>query len=239
MSMANVQVVGTERNRLLQMLPATEYERLLSQTETVCLPVKTVLYEAGEPITHVYFPQSGVISLVNVMSDGGVVEVGTVGNEGMAGLPVFLGAASSPTKAFSQVEGSAKRIEAPAFRHAIDEREELRTVLQRYTQALMSQMAQSVACNRLHTVEERLARWLLMTHDRAGTDQLALTQEFLSDMLGVRRAGVTVAAGALQKAGLISYRRGKITVLDRLGLEEASCECYRIVKSHFDRLLAV
>ncbi|MEJ7812389.1 MAG: Crp/Fnr family transcriptional regulator [Gemmatimonadaceae bacterium] len=226
-----------EGNRLLRALPTEEYERLAPSMETVPLPFKFTLYEAGAPIVHVYFPQAGMISMISEMKDGAAVEVGTVGNEGMAGLPIFLGAETMPTRAFTQIPGEATRISAAIFALAADEMPSLQRVMRRYTQALLNQIAQSAACNRMHTIEERCARWLLMSHDRTGSDYIALTQEFLAEMLGVRRAGVTVAAGKLQKAGLIAYRRGTVSVLDREGLQAASCECYRIVREEYDRLI--
>jgi CRP-like cAMP-binding protein len=165
------------------------------------------------------------------------VEVGTVGNEGMLGLPVFLGADSSPGAAFCQVPGRALRMPAEALRAAASVEGPLRDLLQRYAQALMDQIAQSAACNRAHSTEERLCRWLLMTHDRVGADRFPLTQEFLGQMLGVRRAGVSATASILQRAGFIRYSRGTITITDRAGLESASCGCYRVVRDEFDRLL--
>jgi CRP-like cAMP-binding protein len=226
-----------ERNRLLKALPSEEYGWLRPHFESVELKVRDVLAEAEEPFQHVYFIESGVVSVVNRIA-GGTVEVGTIGNEGMAGLSVFLDAGAVTSRTFVQVPGHAKRIKAEIFSTQADERRQLRRVLHRYTQAFLTQVAQTASCNRMHEVQERCARWLLMTHDRVdGSDTFPLTHEFLSFMLGVRRAGVTVAAGALQRAGLITYTRGKITVVNRAGLEEASCECYGIVRSHFQRLL--
>jgi CRP-like cAMP-binding protein len=171
------------------------------------------------------------------MSDGLAVEAGTVGNEGMVGLPLYLGAETSPHRAFSQVPGEALRMRAGDFTAELARQGPLHAVLKRYNQALINQMAYSVACNRLHSVEERMCRWLLMTQDRVGAEQFPLTQEFLAQMLGVRRPSVTVVAGILQKAGLIVYSRGLITIRDRAGLEAASCECYRVVRDELDRLL--
>lgn len=224
-------------NRLLAMLPADQRDRLLRAGEEVKMEVRDVLYEPNEPIAFVHFPIDGVASLLTVMDDGGIVEVATVGNEGMVGLPVFLGAGSIPGRAVAQVPGAAIRIPSTAFQEELGRNGTLRDSLQRYTQALFTLISQSAACNRLHPIDERCARWLLMTHDRVGGDQFQLTQEFLSQMVGVRRASVTVAAGALQKAGLIEYRRGIIRVEDRKGLEAASCECYGVIKREFDRLL--
>lgn len=225
------------KNRLLTALPLEEYERLLPNLETVSLPLKYVLYEPNEPIEHVYFPIHGVVSLVTIMEDGVAVEIATVGNEGMIGLPVFLGSEIIPMKAFSQIPGKGMRIKADVFKDLVNQGSPLHDLLQRYTQALFNQTAQSAACNRLHSIEERCCRWLLMIHDRVDSDEYLLTQEFLSQMLGVRRASVNMVASILQKARLIRYSRGRITILDRLGLEAASCECYARIKQEFDRLL--
>jgi CRP-like cAMP-binding protein len=225
------------KNRLLAALPLEEYELLLPNLETVSLPLKYVLYEPNKPIEHVYFPIHGVVSLVTIMEDGVAVEIATVGNEGMIGLPVFLGSEIIPMKAFSQIPGKGIRIKADVFKDLLNQGSSLHGLLQRYTQALFNQTAQSAACNRLHSIEERCCRWLLMIHDRVDSDEYLLTQEFLSQMLGVRRASVNVVASILQKARLIRYSRGRITILDRLGLETASCECYARIKQEFDRLL--
>ena len=226
------------QNRLLAALPKSEYSRLLPHLETVSLEFKQVFYEPNQPIEYVYFPNNGVVSLVNIMEDGATVEVATVGNEGMIGLPVFLGANTIPSKAFSQVPGDAMRIRADVFKDLVNQGSPLHNLLQLYTQALFNLVAQSAACNRLHSIEERFCRWMLMTTDRVGKDQFPLTQEFLAQMLGVRRASVSVVAAIIQKAGLIQYSRGKMTILDREGLESSSCECYRLVKQEFDRLLS-
>lgn len=224
-------------NRLLAALPDAVLDRLRPRLEETALGLKQVLYEADRPIEHVYFPRTGVVSLVIAMADGLMVEVGTVGNEGMVGTPVFLGAEKSPTKAFAQVPGEALRMRAEDFREEIGSGGPLPDLIRRYTQAMVNQISQSVACNHLHSVQERMCRWLLMTHDRVGADEFSLTQEFLAEMLGVRRPSVTVVAGILQQAGLIRYHRGRVTVLDRAGLEAASCECYRVVRREYDRLL--
>jgi CRP-like cAMP-binding protein len=185
----------------------------------------------------VYFPHRGVISMLTVMPDGSAVESATVGPEGMAGIPVFLGAEQMASNAFVQVPGEAARIEAGAFRRVIADSPALHRLLLRYTLALMNQMMQSAACNRTHAVEERCARWLLMTQDRVHGDTFPLTQEFLAQMLGVRRPTVSIAAGMLAKAGLISYVRGEMMILDRQALETASCECYRIIADEFEMLI--
>lgn len=225
------------KNALLSALPADEKARIESRLLPVHLGLKDVVYEPNVPIPFVYFPLSGVVSLVVVMDDGLVVECATVGNEGLAGVPVFLGAERSPHQAFSQVPGESLRMSADDFRRETQPGSALHDVLQRYNQGLMNQMAYSVACNRLHSVEERMCRWLLMTRDRVGANDFSLTQEFLAQMLGVRRASVTVVAGVLQKAGFIAYSRGRITILDGRRLEAAACECYEIVQKEFERLL--
>lgn len=227
----------SERNRLLRILTPEDYASLLPHLRRVPLNLRDVLAEADEAFRHVYFIESGVASIVNDI-DGGTVEVGTVGNEGMAGLTVFLDADVSASRTFVQVAGEAKRIPAAVFAKATKERPTLRRIMNRYTQAFLVQVSQTAACNRVHKLEERCARWLLMTHDRVdGSDSFSITHQFLAFMLGVRRSGVTIAAGELQEAGLIRYTRGTVTVTDRTGLEEASCSCYGIVKEHFDRLL--
>lgn len=228
---------NASENRLLAALPKEEYERLVANMEAVFLELKHSVYEPNEPIEYVYFVKNGVVSLLNVMEDGKEVEVATVGNEGMVGLPVFLGAEKIPGRAFSQVPGDALRMKADVFKDKVTPGTRLHDLLQRYTQALFNQIAQGTACNTLHSVEERMCRWLLMTQDRVGKDEFPLTQEFLGQMLGVRRPTVSIAASILQKAGLIRYSRGGITILDREGLEDSSCECYAIIKAEFDRLV--
>ena len=223
-------------NRLLASLPQAAYAQLLPQLEPVTLVLRQVLAEPGEPIGHVHFPTTAVVSLLTVLERGTAVETATVGNEGMVGLPLFLGTDRAPGKAVCQVAGTSLRLPAAAFRTAAADGP-LHARLHRYTQALFTQVAQVVACNPVHLIEARCARWLLMTHDRVGTDRFPLTQEFLAQMLGVRRSTVTVAASRLQQAGLIRYRRGILTVVDRARLEAAACECYRVVADEFHRLL--
>jgi CRP-like cAMP-binding protein len=224
-------------NRILDSLPPAHIKRLRPHLEAISVGVKHVVYEPDGPITHVYFPAGCVISLVTYLEDGAPVEMATIGREGMVGLSIFLGADTMPSRAFGQVPGDALRITAAAFTKEIKRNGRLVRVLNRYTLALFNQVAQTTACNRMHLVEQRCARWLLQTHDRVGTDEFLLTQEFLAQMLGVRRSGVSVAAGLLQKARLIRYVRGRITILDRPGLESAACECYRVIQREFDRLL--
>ena len=229
-------------NRLLAALAVrapADAAWLASQRESVMLDLGHQIAAAGEPFEHVYFPETAVISVISRMADGAAVEVGTVGNEGMAGVAVFLDAEASANETVAQIPGTASRVPAATFVAGADSRPALRRLLNRYTQAYLTQVAQTAACNRLHRIEARCARWLLMTHDRVGgAERFPLTQEYLAIMLGVRRAGVTVAAGALRDAGLIRYSRGAVRVLDRAGLEAAACECYGIVRRHFDRLLA-
>jgi CRP-like cAMP-binding protein len=231
-----------ERNRLLRALSAEAYERLTSNMDAISLKMGQVLYEPNAPIEHAYFIQRGVASLVAPVNHGErgwerVVEVGTIGNEGIVGIPLVLGTDREPVRAFVQVPDGAWRITASDLIRAFDEIPRLRTLVLRYAQTFMSQVGQGSACNRAHTVGERCARWLLMTHDRVGEDEFTLTHEFLAAMLGVRRAGVTVAAGMLQKAGLIRYARGNITVVDRHGLEAASCGCYLTIRNSYEQLL--
>jgi CRP-like cAMP-binding protein len=229
-------VDAPSRNRILAALPPAEFSRVEIDLEPFALPINSVLYEANGPITHVYFPTSGCVSMVNVMIDG-AVEVGTIGYEGFAGLPLLLGDDRMPSRAFVQLSGTSYRMHATAFREAVEINPAFGRVLHRHSLALFNQAAQSVACNRLHTLEARCARWLLMTHDRMRMESFNLTHEFLSYMLGVHRPAVTLAAGVLQRAGLIRYTRGKVTVLNRQGLEDVSCECYEIIRKSYERLI--
>ena len=234
MSIVKIPRISIE-NRLLAALPSQAYLSLVPNLEPVCLDFKEVLYESRELIQHVYFPNNGVVSLLAIMADRTPAEVGLVGNEGMVGLPVFLGVDTTPLKVIVQVPGDAMRMPVDVFKDLVNQDAPLHGLLQRYTHALMFQISQSAVCNCHHSVEQRCCRWLLMTRDRVRSSQFPLTQEFLSQMLGVRRPSVTVVASKLQRSGLISYRHGQITVLDCLGLESASCECYRLIKLEFDR----
>jgi CRP-like cAMP-binding protein len=224
-------------NWLLAALPEDEHTRLAPDLEGVELEIKQIMFDYDQPITHVYFPESCVGSILSVMSDGTAVETATVGREGLVGLPVFLGADRTPAQAFCQVPGEAIRMTATAFRRAAALGGPLAAMINRYTQALFTLVAQSSACNRLHPVQQRCARWLLMTQDRVNRKSFPLTQQFLSQMLGVRRATVTEAAGALQDGGCIDYSYGTVKVTNRRGLEEASCECYSIIRRELERLL--
>jgi CRP-like cAMP-binding protein len=226
------------RNRLLSVLDPDDFLLANGDLEVSHYRSGDVLYEPFEPTKFVYFPYNCVVSLINTVAGGNTVEVGTVGNEGMAGLAVFLDADATPNRTLVQVAGDMARLPVDEFRELADRSASFRRFLNRYTLAFLAQVSQTATCNRAHTIEERCARWLLMTHDRVGTDSFNLTHEFLAFMLGVRRAGVTVAAGILQRAGLITYKRGNIRILDRARLEEAGCDCYRIVSDEFDRLLS-
>ncbi len=226
------------KNQILAALSTPDYQRLIPHLEQVELDIKQVLYEAGEPITHVYFLHQAVASLVCNQEDGSTVEAGIVSDDGMVGLPVIWGGRTTTTTAFIQVAGNGVRMKAEPLIAEFKRGGELQNLLLRYTQALFTQVTQTAACNRLHTIEERLARWLLTVCDYVQSDQFALTQEFIAQMLGCRRSGVTVAAGTLSRAGMISYRRGNISILNRQDLEHTACECYFIIKNEYARLLS-
>jgi CRP-like cAMP-binding protein len=225
------------RNRILAALPGNELERIQPFLQPMEMELRQVMIDPNRPIDHVYFVEEGVVSILGVMEDGTAVETATIGQEGMVGLPVFLGTDRMAAQAFTQVSGRALRMPAQALREELARGGALPGLLGRYTQALITLVAQNSACNRVHTTEQRCARWLLLTADRAGRATFDLTHAFLSQMLGVRRATVTEIAGALQQRGLIDYSRGHITIRDRAGLEATSCECYRVILSEFDRLL--
>jgi CRP-like cAMP-binding protein len=227
---------GRENNFILAAIPDQEYGQMRDRLQPVDLRVKDMLYQADEPIDYVYFPTTAVLSMIAQVDGETPVEVATIGREGMAGLPVFLGVTTSPNTVFAQIPGVVLRMRADQLREVLTDDGTLHRQLHRYIQASMVQLAQSVACNRLHSTEERAARWLLTTADRVGADRFPLTQEFLAQMLGVRRPTVSLTAGLLQNAGLISYRRGVITIDDRAGLQEVACDCYGIVHGEFDRL---
>ena len=228
-----------ENNRLLALLAPELYKQLRSSLEPVTLSLRRVLQEPLVPMSHVYFPLNTVCSVLVSAGSTETIEVATVGREGMVGLPVFLGADTMPTTTLVQVSGEALRLPSDTFRRALKEMPPLQDLMQRYTQAMFMLVAQSVACNREHDTAQRCARWLLMTRDRVGSDQFPLTQEFLAQMLGVRRAGVNEVATRLQQEGLIEYHRGMITILDQVGLEGRSCACYCIVRDEFERSLGV
>lgn len=225
-------------NWLLAALPEEERERIDPFLFHTHFAVKQVVFEADQPIDQVYFPITGVLSLVTQpMRDGQIIEVATVGNEGMVGLPVFLGATTAPVRCFCQVAGDAWRMAVGDFREEITLQDRLRELLNLYVQALFNQIAQAGACNRAHSVVERGARWILMTHDRIGEDQFPLRSEFLGQMLGVQPPAISLAMDQLQNAGYLRYEDGVITILDRTRLERASCECYEIIRKELDRLL--
>lgn len=224
-------------NHLLAALPLEVYRRLCPAMAYLALTLGDVIYEPGERMDYIYFPTSAVVSLVYTMEKGATAEMGLVGNEGVVGIALFMGGDTTPNQAVAQVAGGALRMRAQAMLEEFRRGGPFQLALLRYTQALITQISQTAVCNRLHQVEQRLCRWLLLTRDRLPSDQILMTQEFIAHMLGVRREGVTVAAHRLQDAGLIRYRRGHITILDREGLEAAACECYRVVKDEFDRLL--
>lgn len=224
-------------NRLLSALPAEEYHRLLPQLEPVTLALGAVVYESGKRLHSVYFPTTSVVSLLYTMADGTTAEMGLTGNDGVVGIALFLGGDTTPNRAVIQVAGGALNMKAKVLQEEFARGGALQHVLLRYTQALITQISQTAVCNRLHRVDQRLCRWLLLCHDRVRSDELRMTQEFIANMLGGRRESVTVAAGRLQDAGLIQYARGHIKIIDRKGLEAAVCECYQIVKTEGERLL--
>jgi CRP-like cAMP-binding protein len=227
---------GQIQNRILRSLPRSEYEQLLPHVELIRLRISQVLHEPGDEMPYVYFPNYGVLSMLTVLESGEAVEIATVGNEGIADLSVFLGLKVATSRLINQVPGEVVRLGTPSFVELVAECPGLRAGLGYYMVAMFTLVSQSAACNRLHSLEERCARWILMTHDRVDADTFPLTQEFLSTMLGVRRPSVTVAAGMLQKAGFITYSRGNMTVLDRAALEASACECYQIIAEQFQHL---
>ena len=227
----------TIQNRILESLPPEEYERIVPHLEEIRMNFGDVLSQPDEKIEYVHFPERGIISVCAVMQDGSQVEVGLIGNEGMCGLPVLFGTVSVPLQSMVQIPDGAVRMTAEAFRREIEHCPHLRQSLMHYAQAFFIQAAQSAACNRLHPLEGRLIRWLLMCQDRTQSDILPITHEVMSIMLGVRRAGVSVAAHRLKDAGLIDYQRGLVRIRDRGGMEAATCECYGVVRKAFDRFL--
>ena len=223
-------------NRLLAALPDTEWQRWLPDLEWVQLPLGEVLYESGGALSHVYFPTTAIVSLLYVMENGASAEIAVVGYEGLVGISLFMGGESTPSRAVVQSAGEGFRMKAAAIKDVFNHPPVLHLLL-RYTQALITQMAQTAVCNRHHSLDQQLCRWLLLSLDRLKGSELVMTQELIANMLGVRREGVTDSALKLQKAGLIQYSRGRISVLDRPGLESRSCECYAVVKKEYDRLL--
>ncbi len=224
-------------NHLLAALSPDECARLYPLLELIPMPLGEVLYESGDVLRHVYFPLDSIVSLLYVMEDGASAEISVVGNEGLIGVALFMGGETTPSRAIVQSAGYAYRLAGQRLKDEFHRNGELQLLLLRYTQALLTQMAQTAVCNRHHSVDQQLCRWLLLSLDRLPSNQLAMTQELIANMLGVRREGVTEAAGKLQKLGVIQYARGRITVLDRPRLEELCCECYAVVKKETDRLL--
>ena len=225
------------QNHLLDALPGSDYERIASHLELIPMPLGDVLYESGSKLRYVYFPTTCIISLLYVMEDGASAEIAVVGNEGILGISLFMGGDTTPSRAIVQSAGHGFRLKAELLKTEFGRFGPTMHLLLRYTQALITQMAQTAVCNRHHSVDQQLCRWLLLSLDRLQSSELSMTQELIANMLGVRREGVTEAAGKLQEAGLIRYRRGTITVLDRPGVEARACECYQVVKTEFDRLL--
>ncbi len=234
---ANQKTLSPHANRLLGLLTNADYERLRPHLQAVPLEYRKSLYEADKSIEFVWFIETGVGSLVNTMANGDAAEVGTIGNEGIVGLPVLFGDRQASTSVYIQVPGVGLRMSATAFERELAQSVSMRKVMLQYAHAFFNQVAQSAACNQYHSLRQRCCRWLLMTHDRMTSDQFLLTQEFLAMMLGVQRSGVSAAAGALQRTGIIRYNRGNVTIVDRASLERQSCECYGIAKKEFDRLL--
>jgi CRP-like cAMP-binding protein len=234
MSQTSLELV---ENRLLAMLPREEMERLRPHLQHVSFALGEVIYESGGRQSYIYFPTTAIISLLYLMENGSSAEMGVAGNDGLVGIALFMGGDTVPNRAVVQSAGDALRMKTKVLQDEFARGGTFQRLLLRYTQALMTQMSQTAVCNRLHTVEQQLCRWLLLSRDRLKTDELVMTQELIANMLGVRREGVTVAAQRLQEDGLISYVRGRITILDRSGLEVAVCECYRVVKDEYHRLL--
>jgi CRP-like cAMP-binding protein len=226
-----------QQNHLLAALSPGERNRLYPHLRLVPLPLGEVLYESGDVLRHVYFPTDSIVSLLYVLADGASAELSVVGNEGLIGIALFMGGETTPSRAIVQSAGHAYRLIGQQLKDEFHRNGELQILLLRYTQALITQMAQTAVCNRHHSVDQQLCRWLLLSLDRLSSNQLTMTQELIAHMLGVRREGVTEAAGKLHKLGVIEYRRGKITVLDRSRLEQLCCECYAVVKKETDRLL--
>jgi CRP-like cAMP-binding protein len=225
------------QNHLLAALPEEDYARLLPHLELVPLPLGHVLHESGMQMRHIYFPTTSIVSLLYVMEDGASAEIAIVGNEGIVGVALFMGGESTTSRAVVQSAGHAYRMKGQLLKDEFYHAGPMQRLLLRYTQALLTQMAQTAVCNRHHSLDQQFCRWLLLSLDRLASSELVMTQELIANMLGVRREGVTEAAGNVQRAGLIKYSRGHITVIDRAGLEARACECYEVVRKEFDRLL--
>jgi len=236
---AHIDTIEPKANHLLNALPAAVFEGWRPFLEAVDLPLGQVLYEPGAVLSHIYFPTTAIVSLLYVMEDGASAEIAVVGNEGLVGISLFMGGGSTPSRAVVQSAGAGFRMIASQLKEELEQSGPVMRLLLRYTQALITQMAQTAVCNRHHSLDQQLCRWLLLSLDRLEGDELIMTQELIANMLGVRREGVTEGALKLQKAGLIRYARGRITVLDRSALEERSCECYEVVKKEYDRLFSI
>ncbi len=228
---------NTRLNHLLAALPAEEFDRLMSDLKPVNLELGEVIYESGEHLEYIYFPTTAIISLLYIMENGSTAEIGMAGNDGLVGIALYMGGSTTPNRAVVQSAGNAFRLSSKALKFEFGIGGIFQNILLRYTQYLMTQISQTAVCNRLHTVEQQLCRWLLINHDLLQTNKLIMTHDLIANMLGVRREGVSIAAGRLQKKGLIKYVRGTITMLDRKALQSAACECYGVVKEEYDRLL--
>jgi CRP-like cAMP-binding protein len=224
-------------NHLIAALPPDEFNRLKSNLEPVSLPLGEVIYESGEQLDYIYFPTTAIISLLYIMENGSTAEIGMAGNDGLVGIALYMGGSTTPSRAIVQSAGNAFRMPSRALNDEFSLGGVFQKILLRYTQSLMTQISQTAVCNRLHSVENQLCRWLLINHDLLQTNKLIMTHDLIANMLGVRREGVSIAAGHLQQQGLIKYVRGTITMLDRDALERSACECYRVVKDEYDRLL--
>jgi len=235
--MAMSEIFSPKQNRLLAALPDEDYQRIAIQLELVSLPLGESIYEAGDKIEHIHFPINCILSLLYVMKNGSSAEIAVAGNEGLVGVALFMGGGSTPSRAVVQSAGHSYRMKGVLLKQEFDQSHALQVRLLRFTQALITQMSQTAVCNRHHSVDQQLSRWLLLSLDRLSSNKLEMTQELIANMLGVRREGVTEAAGKLQAKGIIQYSRGHITVLDRPKLESQVCECYQVVKTEYDRLL--
>ena len=235
--MARAEIFSPKQNRLLAALPDEDYQRIAIQLELVSLPLGESIYEAGDKIEHIHFPINCILSLLYVMKNGSSAEIAVAGNEGLVGVALFMGGGSTPSRAVVQSAGHSYRMKGVLLKQEFDQSHALQVRLLRFTQALITQMSQTAVCNRHHSVDQQLSRWLLLSLDRLSSNKLEMTQELIANMLGVRREGVTEAAGKLQAKGIIQYSRGHITVLDRPKLESQVCECYQVVKTEYDRLL--
>jgi CRP-like cAMP-binding protein len=224
-------------NHLIAALPTDEFIRLKPNLEPVSLLLGSVIYESGEQLEYIYFPTTAIVSLLYIMENGATAEIGMAGNDGLVGIALYMGGSTTPSRAVVQSAGNAFRMHSKALNEEFSQGGVFQKVLLRYTQSLMTQISQTAVCNRLHSVEQQLCRWLLINHDLLQSNKLIMTHDLIANMLGVRREGVSIAAGHLQEKGLIKYVRGTITMLDRGALERAACECYRVVKNEYDRLL--